>query len=92
MITGRDEKTLQAAAKEIGPDTLAIKSDASKISDIENAMQTIREKLGRIDVLFVNAGGGRFMPLERVTEAFFDETFNVNVKGVLFTVQSSSRL
>lgn len=89
VITGRDEKTLEAAAKEIGPDTLAIKSDASKISDIENAMQTIREKRGRIDALFVNAGGGRFMPLEQVTEALFDETFNVNVKGVLFTVQKA---
>ena len=89
VITGRDEKTLQAAAKEIGPDTLASKSDCGKISDIDNAMATIRDKFGRIDALFANAGGGRFMPLEQVTEALFDETFNVNVKGVLFTVQKA---
>src|SRR5260221_6550951 len=89
VITGRDEKTLQAAAKEIGPHTLAIKSDIGKISDIENAMAQIREKFGRIDALFLNAGVGKFIPLEQVTEAFFDETFNINVKGVLFTVQKA---
>ena len=89
VITGRDEKTLQAAAEEIGPDTLAIKSDAGKISDIENAMAGIRERFGRIDALFVNAGAGKFTPIEQVTEAFFDETFSVNVKGVLFTVQKA---
>jgi len=89
VITGRDETTLQAAAKEIGPDTLAIKSDAGKISDIENAMAAIRSRFDRIDALFLNAGGGRFMPLEQVTEVLFDETFSVNVKGVLFAVQKA---
>jgi len=89
VITGRDEKTLQEAAEDIGPGTLAIKSDASKISDIENAMNVIRERFGTIDALFVNAGAGRFTPLEQVTEASFDDTFNVNVKGVLFTVQKA---
>jgi NAD(P)-dependent dehydrogenase (short-subunit alcohol dehydrogenase family) len=89
VITGRDERTLQTAAEEIGPGTMSIKSDASKISDIENAMAAIRERFGRIDVLFANAGAGRFIPIEQVTEAFFDEIFNVNVKGVLFTVQKA---
>jgi len=89
VITGRSAKTLQAAAEEIGPDTLAINSDASKISDIEEAMVLIREKFGRIDALFVNAGAGKFTPIEEVTEEFFDEIFGVNVKGVLFTVQKA---
>jgi len=89
VITGRDEKTLRAAADEIGPDTLAIRSDATKISDIENAMTRIREQFGRIDALFVNAGAARLTPIEQVTEAFFDQIFNVNVKGVLFTVQKA---
>jgi len=89
VITGRDEKSLAAAAEEIGPGTLAIKSDAGKISDIEKAMDAIREKLGRIDALFVNAGAGKFTPLEEVTGSFFDDTFNVNVKGLLFTVQKA---
>jgi NAD(P)-dependent dehydrogenase (short-subunit alcohol dehydrogenase family) len=88
-ITGRDEKTLQAAAQEIGPGTLALKSDVGKVSDIENMMATIRDKFGRIDALFLNAGIGQFMPLEQITEKFFDGTFDVNVKGVLFTVQKA---
>ena len=67
-ITGRDEKTLKSAAQEIGPGTLAIKSDAGKISDIENAMAQIRDKFGRIDVLFVNAGIGKFVTFDQVTE------------------------
>ena len=89
VITGRDEKTLQAAAEAIGPGTLAIKSDATRISDLENAMAVINEKFGRIDALFVNAGTGKFTPIDQVTEDFFDNTFNVNVKGVLFTVQKA---
>ena len=89
VITGRDDKSLQAAAEDIGPGTLAIKSDASKISDIENVMNVIRERFGTIHALFVNAGAGKFTPLEQVTEEFFDDTFNVNVKGVLFTVQKA---
>lgn len=89
VITGRDQKTLQAAAEEIGPGTLAIKSDATKISDIENAMDRIREQFGRIDALFVNAGVAKLIPIGEVTEAIFDETFNVNVKGVFFTVQKA---
>jgi NAD(P)-dependent dehydrogenase (short-subunit alcohol dehydrogenase family) len=92
VITGRNAKTLEAAAEEIGPGTLAINSDASKISDIEEAMAVIREKFGRIDALFVNAGAGKFTPIEQVTEEFFDETFGVNVKGVLFTVQKALQL
>jgi NAD(P)-dependent dehydrogenase (short-subunit alcohol dehydrogenase family) len=88
-ITGRDEKTLQEAAKEIGPGTLAIKSDAAKLSDIESMMARIRDKFGGIDALFLNAGVGQFMPLEQITEAFFDGTFDVNVKGLLFTVQKA---
>src|ERR671925_630597 len=88
-ITGRDEKTLQAAAQEIGPGTLAIKSDVGKISEIENMVATIRDKFGRIDALFLNAGIGQFMPLEQITETFFDNTFNVNVKGLLFKIQKA---
>lgn len=89
VITGRDEKTLEQAAKEIGGDTMAIRSDAGKLSDIDNVVSRIREKHGRIDAMFINAGVGRFVPLEQVTESFYDETFNVNVKGVLFLVQKS---
>ena len=88
-ITGRNEKTLSAAAKEIGAGTLAIQSDAGKVADIKSAMKKISEQLGRIDALFVNAGVGKFIPLDQVTEEFFDETVNINLKGVFFTVQKA---
>src|SRR5262245_58593435 len=71
-ITGRDEKTLKAAVAEIGPGTLAIRSDVGKISEIESAMTQIKAKFGWIDALFVNAGMGKFTPIEQVTEEFFD--------------------
>jgi len=88
-ITGRNEKTLQAATKEIGDGTLAIQSDAGKVTEIEAAMKKIKDRLGRIDALFVNAGVGKFVPLDEVTEEFFDETININLKGVFFTVQKA---
>jgi NAD(P)-dependent dehydrogenase (short-subunit alcohol dehydrogenase family) len=88
-ITGRNDNTLQAAAREIGDGTLAIRSDAGKLADIERAMAQIKERFGRIDALFVNAGIGKFVPLQEVTEAFFDETVGVNLKGAFFTVQKA---
>src|SRR5499427_4800622 len=88
-ITGRNEKTLEAAAKEIGDGTLAIQSDAGKLADIEAAMKKIKERFGHIDALFVNAGIAKLMPFEDVTEAVFDETVEINMKGVFFTVQKA---
>ena len=88
-ITGRNEKTLEAAAKEIGDGTLAIQSDAGKVAEIETAMKKINERFGRIDALFVNAGVAKLIPFDEVTEEFFDETVNINMKGVFFTVQKA---
>jgi len=88
-ITGRNEKTLEAAAKEIGGETLAIQSDAGKVADIETAMKKIKERFGRIDALFVNAGVAKLVPFDQVTEEIFDETVQINLKGVFFTVQKA---
>src|SRR5690349_10742223 len=88
-ITGRNQKTLETAAKEIGDGTLAIQSDAGKVAEIEAAMKKIKEHFGRIDALFVNAGVASFVPFDKVTEEFFDETININLKGVFFTVQKA---
>ena len=90
-ITGRNQKTLEMAAKDIGSGTFAIQSDAGKVAEIESAIKKINERFGRIDALFVNAGVGKFVPLEEVTEQFFDETVNINMKGVFFTVQKAIR-
>src|SRR5215475_7100371 len=88
-ITGRNEKTLEAAAKEIGDGTLAIQSDAGKVAEIEAAMKQINKRFGRIDALFVNAGIAKLVPFETVTEELFDETVAINLKGVFFTVQKA---
>lgn len=88
-ITGRSDATLKAAQKELGPDVLAIKADFSKVAEIASAMDRIKERFGRIDALFVNAGIGKFVPFEEVTEAFFDETMATNLKGAFFTVQKA---
>ncbi len=81
-ITGRNEKTLERAAKEIGDGTLAIQADVGKVAQIEAAMKKIKERFGRIDALFVNAGVARFVRFDEVTEEFFDETVDINLKGV----------
>ena len=88
-ITGRNEKTLAAAAKEIDDGTLPIQSDASKVAEIEAAINKASEQFGRIDALFVHAGVARFVPFEKVTEEFFDETVVINMQGVFFTVQKA---
>jgi NAD(P)-dependent dehydrogenase (short-subunit alcohol dehydrogenase family) len=88
-ITGRDARTLDAAASAIGAGTLALKSDASKLDDIEHLFSTVASKLGKIDVLFANAGIGKFAPYTASSEELFDEVFAVNVKGVYFTLQKA---
>src|SRR5262245_18955084 len=88
-ITGRNESTLQVVQKELGDNVLAIRADMSRVREIETAMGRIKERFGRIDALFVNAGIAKFVPFEEVTEAFFDETMATNLKGVFFTVQKA---
>jgi len=89
VISGRDSKTLEAAAKQIGGDVLAVVSDVSRLADIDTLIAAVNKKYGRIDVLFVNAGGGTFAPFEAYTEAQFDEQVGVNFKGAFFTVQKA---
>lgn len=88
-ITGRDQKTLDEAIKAIGGDVIGIRSDVSKLADIEKLYATVSAKWGKIDVLFANAGVGKFVPILDVTEQFFDEIFDINVRGLFFTVQKA---
>ena len=87
-ITGRDERTLKNAEKEIGG-ALAIRADAARIADLDAAMAKVRDQFKRIDALFVNAGIGKFVPIAEVTEAMFDEIVTINLKGAFFTVQKA---
>lgn len=88
IITGRTQETLDAAVAEINDDNLtAIQSDTSKLGDIDNLVAQVKEKFGKVDVLFANAGIAWFAPINQVDEAFFDAHFNTNVKGLFFTIQ-----
>jgi NAD(P)-dependent dehydrogenase (short-subunit alcohol dehydrogenase family) len=89
VITGRDQKTLDAAVKTIGGDVLAVRSDVSKLADLDRLYKTVAEKYGKIDILFANAGIAKFAPFSDSTEALFDETFDINVKGVYFAIQKA---
>jgi len=89
VISGRDRTTLDQAALAIGGDVLALQADVGDLEQIDQLYQTIAAKLGKIDVLFANAGIARFAPLAATTEAMFDELFTINVKGSYFTVQKA---
>jgi len=89
VITGRDEKSLKSAERELGPNALALKADVSRLAEIDQAMGRIRDRFKRIDALFVNAGVGKFVPFDQVTESFYDEIMNVNLKGAFFTVHKA---
>ena len=88
-ISGRDQKTLDAAAKAIGGDTLAVKADVSKLDEIDKFFSQVAQKFGKIDALFANAGIAKFAPVADSNEQLFDETFDTNVKGLYFTLQKS---
>jgi NAD(P)-dependent dehydrogenase (short-subunit alcohol dehydrogenase family) len=89
FITGRRQAELDAAVKELGPNAMGVRSDNAVSTDREHLYATIKQKKGHLDILFANAGGGEFVPLEQVTEAHFDKWFGINVKGTLFTVQQA---
>jgi NAD(P)-dependent dehydrogenase (short-subunit alcohol dehydrogenase family) len=88
-ITGRDQKTLDEAAKAIGGDTLAVKADVSKLDEIDKFFTQVAAKFGKIDALFANVGIAKFAPVGDSNEQLFDETFDTNVKGLYFTLQKS---
>lgn len=89
IIIGRNADAVTNAVKEIGGNTLGITADVSRVADLDRAFQTIREKVGHVDVLFVNAGIAKFAPLADSSEALFDEMTDANVKGAYFTVRSA---
>jgi NAD(P)-dependent dehydrogenase (short-subunit alcohol dehydrogenase family) len=92
IITGRDQATLDGAAQEIGPGTLAVRADVASLPDLDQLFATIKRSYGHLDVVFVNAGIFKGGGLADSTEALYDETFNINVKGAFFTIQKAEPL
>lgn len=89
IVTGRSAGALADAQQELGPSALVLQSDTSSLKDIDKLISEIKAKFGRIDILFANAGIAQFHPAPDVTEAAFDQQFNINVKGLFFTVQKA---
>jgi len=92
FITGRRDAELTAAVKEIGNHVTAVRGDVSKLGDLDRLFAQIKREKGRLDVVFANAGTALLAPLEKITEEHFDAIFDVNVKGVVFTVQKALAL
>jgi NAD(P)-dependent dehydrogenase (short-subunit alcohol dehydrogenase family) len=92
IIVGQNLARLEAAASQLGNGVTALLADVTEPADIENVINQVREKFGRIDVLFANAGMGLAAPFETVTEDQIDTQFGVNFKGVFFTVQKAAPL
>jgi NAD(P)-dependent dehydrogenase (short-subunit alcohol dehydrogenase family) len=89
VIVARRQEELDKALHLIGPRAKAIQGDVSQLDDLERVFAAVKAAKGRIDVLFANAGLGDMQPIGSITEASFDKTFGVNVKGTLFTVQKA---
>ena len=89
FITGRRESELKAAIKEIGGSVASVQGDVSKLDDLDRLFAQIKKEKGRLDIVFANAGFAKYAPVGKITEELYDEIFNVNVRGVLFTVQKS---
>ncbi|MFE0154915.1 glucose 1-dehydrogenase [Nonomuraea sp. NPDC059007] len=91
VITGRDKVRLDAAVEELGGGdrVLAVRGDAASLADLDALMDRIRDRFGRLDVVFANAGVASFDPAAEVTEAEFDRVVDINYKGVFFTLQKA---
>jgi hypothetical protein len=89
-ITGRNQATLEAAAKELGPNALAIVADANDIAATEAAVKRAVEKFGKLDVVFANAGIPGNTPVGSTTLEAFESVIRTNITSVFFTVQAAA--
>jgi hypothetical protein len=89
FLTGRRQAELDAAVKELGPRVTGVRSDVSQLADLDRLYEQVRREHDHIDILFANAGGGELAALGTLSEEHFDKTFDINVKGTVFTVQKA---
>jgi NAD(P)-dependent dehydrogenase (short-subunit alcohol dehydrogenase family) len=92
FIAARRQSELDEAVNQIGKNVTGVQGDVSNLADLDRLYATVKEQKGRIDILFANAGIIELAPIELITESHFDKILNVNVKGLLFTVQKALML
>src|SRR5712692_9466978 len=89
FITGRRDTGLAAAVKEIGGNVTGVQGDVSNLGDLDRLFAQIKREKGKLDIVFANAGIAKYAPFGKITEEHFDSIFDINVKGLLFTVQKA---
>jgi NAD(P)-dependent dehydrogenase (short-subunit alcohol dehydrogenase family) len=89
FITGRREPELAAAVKEIGRNVIGVQGDVSNLGDLDRLFAQIKKEKDKLDIVFANAGVAKYAPFGKITEEHYDSIFNINVKGLLFTVQKA---
>ena len=89
FITGRRDAELAAAVKEIGKNVTGVQGDVANLNDLDRLFAQIKREKGKLDIVFANAGVAKYAPFGTITEEFYDWTFDINVKGLLFTVQKA---
>jgi NAD(P)-dependent dehydrogenase (short-subunit alcohol dehydrogenase family) len=89
FITGRRDSELAAAATEIGRNVTGVRGDVSSLRDLDRLFAQIKQEKGKLDIVFANAGAAKYAPFGTITEELYDSIFNINVKGLLFTVQKA---
>lgn len=89
FITGRRDSELVAAVKEIGRNVTGVQGDVTNLGDLDRLFAQIKREKGKLDIVFANAGAAKFAPIGVITEERYDSLFNINVKGLLFTVQKA---
>jgi NAD(P)-dependent dehydrogenase (short-subunit alcohol dehydrogenase family) len=89
FITGRRDAELAGAVKEIGKNVTGIQGDVSNLNDLDRLFAQIKREKGKLDIVFANAGVAKYAPFGTITEELYDWTFDINVKGLLFTVQKA---
>lgn len=87
IITGQNQERLDAAVEALGENAIGVNANVTDIKALEHLAAEVETHFGKLDVLFANAGSGVFAPIELVDEAAYDKQFDINVKGVFFTVQ-----
>src|SRR5215213_9671532 len=89
FMTGRRKEQLDAAVSEVGKNARGVQGDIANLGDLDRLYEIVKAEAGHLDIVFANAGGGEFAPLGAITEEHYDRTFDINVKGTLFTVQKA---
>jgi NAD(P)-dependent dehydrogenase (short-subunit alcohol dehydrogenase family) len=89
FVTGRRDPELTAAVKAIGRNVTGVRGDVSNLGDLDRLFAQIKREQGRLDVVFANAGVATYAPFGTITEAHYNSIFDINVKGLLFTVQKA---